>query len=67
MNTELSEKKVALVGTPTFNKVMGFINVALSLVLAVCLTLLAVTETHNRKDAAMTNRPYCKCFSAAPS
>ena len=62
---ELWEKEVTLQGTTTFNRVMGCVNVVLALVLAVCLALLAVSETHNRKDATVGSVPYCKYSSTA--
>lgn len=67
ITAELSEKKVASLGTTTFNRVMGFVNVVLALLLAVSLALLAVSVTEDRKNAAVASAPYCKCSSAAPS
>ena len=64
---ELSEKQVTLQGTTTFNRVMGCVNIILALLLAVCLTLLAVSETHNRKDATIDSLPYCEYSATAPA
>ena len=64
ISAEFTEKKVALLGTTTFNKVMGIINVVLALVLAVSLALLAISLSHDREDAARVSVPYCKCPSA---
>ncbi|KAL9026985.1 MAG: hypothetical protein Q9196_004433 [Gyalolechia fulgens] len=58
ISAELSEKKVALLGTDTFNRVMGFINVVLAVLLAVSLSLLAVSVTHYRENAAVASVPY---------
>ena len=66
INALFSEKKVALLGTTTFNRVMGFVNIILALLLAVSLALVAITATHNSKNAAGVSVPYCKCSSAAP-
>ena len=63
ISAELSEKRTAPLGTNTFNKVMGFVNVVLALVLAVSLALLTISMTHDRNDAAVVaSVPYCKCF-----
>ena len=67
ISAQRSEKKVALLGTTNFNRVMGFVNIILALVLAVSLALLAGSVTHDRKDAAVASVPYCKCSSAAPA
>ena len=67
ISAEFSEKKKAVLGTSSFNKVMGFVNVILALVLAICLALLAVTETQNRRDVTVTSMPYCMCSSASIS
>ena len=61
IGAELSEKKMPLLGTPTFNKVMGIVNVVLALVLAISLALLAIAETHGHNDVAGLSVPYCKC------
>ena len=65
IGAELSEKKMALLGTTTFNKVMGIVNVVLALVLAISLALLAISLSHDRKDTASVSVPYCKCPSVA--
>ena len=66
INAELSEKKVVLLGTTAFNRVMGFVNAILALLLAVSLALVAISATHGRKNVAVASVPYCKCSSAAP-
>lgn len=68
INAELSEKKfsqkkAAVLGTTTFSRVMGLVNVVLALMLAVVLALLAVSETH-RKDVTEVSVPYCWSSSA---
>ena len=52
-------------GTTTFNKVVGVVNIVLALVLAVSLVWLAFSVAHDRKDATTASVPYCKCPSAA--
>lgn len=63
IGAELSEKRAAPLGMKSFNRVMGFVNVVLALVLAVSLALLTISVTHDRNDAAVVaSGPYCKCF-----
>lgn len=66
INSQFSEKKVVLLDTTTFNRVMGFVNAILALLLAVSLALVAITATHNSTNAVVVSVPYCKCSSAAP-
>ncbi|KAL8924201.1 MAG: hypothetical protein Q9208_004165 [Pyrenodesmia sp. 3 TL-2023] len=58
ISAELSEKKVSLLGTSTFNRVMGFVNVVLALLLVLSLSVLAVSLTHDRENAAVVSLPY---------